>query len=153
VENKPLPSAGYGFITVIAGYAAACAVGLVILVFGILIALLSLGGLSSTFFGVGFSGLALVVTIFTLLVSYGSKVVVSYLIGDLLMKKVAPQASHQAVWAIFIGVGIYTLVRSIPVIGWLIGVAATLLGVGAMWLVYRSRKTPIVPAPVQTTAG
>jgi len=153
VENKPLPSAGYGFITVIAGYAAAFAVGLAILVFGILIALLSLGGLSRTFFGVGFSGLALVVTIFTLLVSYGSKVVVSYLIGDLLMKKVAPQASHQAVWAMLIGVGIYTLVRSIPLIGWLIGIAATLLGVGAMWLVYRSRKMPAAPAPVQSTAG
>ncbi len=156
VENKPLPSAGYGLVVVIAGYAAALAVGLAILVFGILIALLSLGGLSRAFFGVGFSGLALVVTIFTLLVSYGSKVVVSYLIGSVFMKKVAPQASHQAVWAMLIGVGIYTLVRSIPLIGWLIGVAATLAGLGAMWLVYRSGKTPAalaVPAPVQTTAG
>jgi len=162
VENKPLPSAGYGFVTVLAGYAAAFAVGLAILLFGILIALLSLGGLSRTFFGIGFSSLAVVVAIFSLLVSYGSKVVVSYLIGNLLMKKVAAQASHQAVWSMLIGVAIYTLVRSIPLIGWLIGVAATLVGVGAMWLVYRSRKAPAVPAtpvasdapaPVQTTSG
>jgi multisubunit Na+/H+ antiporter MnhC subunit len=138
---------------VIAGYAVAFVIGLAILSFGILIAVISLGGLSRTFFGVGFSGLALVVTVFTLLVSYGSKIVVSYLIGDLLMKRIAPQASHKAVWAMLIGVGIYTLVRSIPLIGWLIGVAATLLGVGAMWLVYRSGKTPAAPAPVQTTAG
>jgi hypothetical protein len=156
VESKPLPSAGYGFVTVIAGYAAAFALGLAVLLFGILIALLSLGGLSRTFFGIGFSSLAVVVTIFTLLVSYGSKVVVSYLIGNLLMKKVSPQASHQAVWSMLIGVGIYTLVRSIPIVGWLIGVVATLVGVGAMWLVYRSRKStvaPAAPAPVQTVTG
>jgi len=161
-ENKPLPSAGYGFVTVIAGYAAAFAIGLAILLFGILIALLSLGGLSRTFFGIGFSSLAVVVTIFSLLVSYGSKIVVSYLIGNLLMKKVAPQSSHQAVWSMLIGVVIYTLVRSIPLIGWLIGVIATLVGVGAMWLVYRSRKSPttsviptapVAPAPIQTTSG
>ena len=162
VENKPLPSAGYGFVTVIAGYAAAFAIGLAILLFGILIALLSLGGLSRTFFGIGFSSLAVVVTIFSLLVSYGSKIVVSYLIGNLMMKKVAPQSSHQAVWSMLIGVVIYTLVRSIPLIGWLIGVIATLVGVGAMWLVYRSRKSPttsviptapVAPAPIQTTSG
>ena len=155
-ENKPLPSAGYGFVTVIAGYAGAFVVAMVILVFGILISLFSLGGLSRTFFGLGFSGLALIVTIFTLLVSYGSKIVVSYLIGSLLMKKVVPETPHQAVWDMLIGVGIYTLVRSIPLIGWLIGIAATLVGVGAMWLVYRSRKSPTapaVPAPAQTTAG
>ncbi len=156
VENKPLPSAGYGFLTVIAGYAAAFAIGLAVLLFGILIALLSLGGLSRAFFGIGFSSLAVVVTIFSLLVSYGSKIVVSYLIGSVLMKKVAPQASHQAVWSMLIGVAIYTLVRSIPLIGWLIGVVATLVGVGAMWLVYRSRKASAAleaPAPVQTTSG
>jgi len=152
-ENKPLPSAGYGFLTVIAGYAVAVAVGLAILIFGILIAAVSLGGLSRTFFGIGFSGLTLVVTIFTLLVSYGSKIVVSYLIGVLLMKRIAPQASHTAIWAMLIGVVIYTLVRSIPFIGWLIGVAATLVGVGAMWLVYRAGRKPVAPAPVQTTTG
>jgi cytoskeletal protein CcmA (bactofilin family) len=153
VENKPLPSAGYGFVTILAGYAAAFAVGLAILVFGILIALLSLGGLSRTFFGIGFSALAVIVTVFTLLVSYGSKVVVSYLIGDLLMKKISPQASHHSIWAMVIGVVIYTLVRSIPFIGWLIGVAVTLVGVGAMWLDYRSRRMPAIAAPVQTTAS
>ena len=95
----------------------------------------------------------MIVTVFTLLVSYGSKVVVSYLIGDLLMKKISPQASHQSVWAMVIGVVIYTLVRSIPLIGWLIGVVATLVGVGAMWLVYRSRRMPAVAAPVQTASS
>jgi len=47
-------------------------------------------------------------------------------------------------WALVIGVLIYVLVSSIPIIGLLIGLAATLIGVGAMWLAYQAWRKPAV---------
>lgn len=140
--SKPLPSAGYGALSVLVGYAGAFIAGLVLLLAGILIAVVSLGGLSRTVFGVGFSGLALLTAAFTFLVAYGSKLVVAYLIGDLFVKKVMPQASSPHIWALVIGVVFYAILRSIPFLGWLIGIAVTLIGLGAMWLAYQSRRAP-----------
>ncbi len=145
-ESKVLPAAGFGFLTVIVGYAAFLFALLVALLVGVLIFIISLGGLSRAFLGVSLSSLGAVFAVFTLLISYGSKVVICYLIGDLLMKKVAPQTSHFRIWALVVGVVLYCLVRSIPVLGWLIGVAATLVGLGAMYLVFRNSRMPAAPA-------
>ena len=108
--------------------------------------------MTQTLFGVGFSSLTFVVTIFTLLVSYGSKLVVAYLGGVWLYQKMAPQADtgkygHKFL-GLLIGVLIYVILRGIPILGWFVGLAATLVGVGAMWLYFRSMR-PVKPAVVE----
>lgn len=138
-------SAGYGLLTIFGGYFSILVAIVLILLVGIGLSILSLGGLSMPVFGVGFSTLALFVVIFTLLVSTISKVIVSFLIGYLLLDQVAPNASNRQILALIAGVLIYVLVSSIPYVGWLIGIAATLVGVGAMWLAYRAWRNP---APV-----
>lgn len=153
-EQKPLPAAGTGFVTLLVGFAGAfLAVGVIITI-GVVFSLFTLGGLSSAIFGVGLSGLGLAFAIFLLLVNYGSKVVVSYLVGQWVISKLAPQSSASKVLALLSGVFIYALLRSIPFVGWLFGLAATLVGLGAMWLVYRASRTPqAAPAPVEITAA
>ena len=136
---KPLPSAGYGILTIILGYAVAFLVAIVILFVGLFLTLVSLGGLSRTIFGVGFSGLALVFTIFSMLVGYGSKLIIAYLAGDWVMRKLSPQSSTKKIWALVIGVVIYAFLRAIPFLGFLIGLIATIIGMGAMWLVYQDQ--------------
>ena len=135
-ESKALPAAGYGFLTVVIGYAALLFAFLLVLLIGVIIFIISLGGLGRAFFGISLSSLGVVFAVFTLLVTYGSKLIVSYLIGDLLMKKVAPQASHFRIWALIVGIVLFSLVYAIPYLGWLFGVAATLVGMGAMFLVF-----------------
>ncbi|MDD5469088.1 MAG: hypothetical protein PHS96_14955 [Anaerolineales bacterium] len=108
--------------------------------------MITLGGLAGTVAGVGFSGLSLVVTVFTLLVSYGSKLVFAYLVGKLTLEKVAPRYAEQKAWPLVLGVVLYLLVRSIPLLGWLVGVLATLLGLGAMWLWFQDRRPAVAPA-------
>jgi len=148
-ETRALPAAGYGFLTVVVGYAGFLFAFLVVLLVGVIIFIISLGGLGRAFLGIGLSSLGVLFAIFTLLVTYGSKLIVSYLIGDLLMKKIAPQASHFRIWALIVGIVLYSLVRAIPVLGWLIGVAATLVGLGAMFLVFlNSRNNRMPAAPV-----
>lgn len=148
---KPLPSAGVGILTLLGGYAGAILAGLLLLAIGVILSPITLGGLSNAIFGIGFSALALLVAIFTLLVGYGSKLVVSFWVGKQLLEKTAPQTRNLHIWALVLGVALYAIVRAIPFIGWLIGLIATLIGLGAMWYTYQSRKAPtpeVVPAPL-----
>ncbi len=146
---RTLPSAGVGVLSVLAGYIGAFLVAILLIGVGLLLTLVTLGGLSKVIFGVGFSGLALFMTLFTLLVTYGSKLVVSYLVGNLLMGQLAPNASNKRLWSLLIGVVIYVLLRYIPFVGWLFGLVATIIGLGAMWYAYRTfRRRPAEVEPV-----
>jgi hypothetical protein len=147
IAERPGASIGYGFVVIIVGYAAAIFLGLVVISLGLLFALVSLGGLGRTVFGVGFSALALVLTIFTLLVNYGSKLVVAFLAGQWVVGKLFPNASVSRIWVMLTGIVIYVLLRAIPVAGWIIAVGVTLLGMGAIFLAVRqwmqSRSAPL----------
>lgn len=152
--NQPAPAAGYGLVSVVVGYSGALLAAIVMMLVGILFSVISLGGLSRTIFGVGFSGLALLVTLFSLLVGYGSKLVVAYLVGDWIVKKLLPQVGGQRYWALVIGVVLYALLRAIPILGWLIALVVTLIGMGAMWLVYRQwRQPPVLQTGVPIEAA
>jgi cytoskeletal protein CcmA (bactofilin family) len=150
-ETKPLPAAGFGCLTVIVGYAGFLFALLLVLLVAVIIFIISLGGLGRAFLGISLSSLGALFAAFTLLVTYGSKLIVAYLIGDLLMRKVSPQASHFRIWAFLLGLVIFSLVYAIPGFGWLIGVAATLVGLGAMLLVYLNSRTPTTAPVVQDT--
>ena len=134
--QKPAESLGYGFIVVIIGYVGAFFMAGAIFLVCLLISLVSLGGLSNTAFGLGFSSFALVFCVFQFLVSYGSKLVVAWLLGTFLIKAVSPQTGHN-MWALALfGVIAYVIPVSIPFIGWLFSFIATLAGMGALWLLF-----------------
>jgi len=149
VRTRFAQSAGYGLVTVIVVYATAFVAALLIVALGLFLTVLTLGGLSNAIFGIGFSGLGLLVAAFTLVVSYISKLVVAYLIGDLILSGASPTMQGRRYLAMAIGVLIYALARSIPYLGWLVGVVVTVAGVGAIWLYFRSRRelpAQVVPA-------
>jgi cytoskeletal protein CcmA (bactofilin family) len=139
-RSQPAPATGWGFVTVIMGYIGAAFVAVLILAIGILFSVITLGGLAGTIFGVGFSGLAIVFAVFSLLVQYGSKVVIAFLGGRWILEKLAPQYAENKALPLLLGVVLYVLLRAIPFFGWLLSVFVTLLGLGAMWLLYRERR-------------
>jgi hypothetical protein len=141
-----LPAAGYGVVTILLGYFAAFLAASLLFGLGLILAIVTLGSVSGPVFGLGFSALAFAMAVFSFLVGTGSKVVVSLLLGGLLVDKIAPQTPNRKVWVLLAGVLIYALVRSIPFIGWIIALLATLVGVGAMYLTYRASRKPAVPA-------
>jgi cytoskeletal protein CcmA (bactofilin family) len=140
VEKESMPSLGWGMVTFLVVYLGAILVGGLILAGAIFFGVITLGELSKIILTAGFSSLALILTGFGLLVSYGSKLVVAYLVGRLLMRWLAPKYEEQAIWPMIIGVLLYTFLRAIPVFGFVIGVFVTLIGIGAMWLTYRDWK-------------
>lgn len=151
-ESKPLPATGWGLLSLIVGYVGVAIVGALILAIGIFFGVLTLGGLGRTVFGVGFSSLGFAFTIFLLLVNYGSKLVIAFWGGRWILVKLAPQAAESKVWPLVLGVVLYVILRGIPIIGWIFGLFVTLIGLGAMWLVFqdwnKSRKG--VTAEVET---
>jgi hypothetical protein len=143
VQNKPLNSAGMGFVTILVGYAGAFLALFVIILIGIILGIISFGGLGGITITLGLSLLGAAITVFSVAVSLISKVIVAYLAGKWIYSKLAPNMSN-TVWPMVIGVVVYAVLRAIPFIGILIGLAATLLGVGAMWLLYRAKTSPVV---------
>jgi cytoskeletal protein CcmA (bactofilin family) len=142
VERESMPSLGWGLVSVLIVYLGAFIVAGLILAGAVFFGVVTLGELSRVILTVGFSSLALIMAAFGLLVSYGSKILVAYMVGKLLIRWLAPKFEDQPIWPMILGVLLYTFLRAIPYVGFTIGVFVTLIGIGAMWLAYRDYKLP-----------
>lgn len=151
VQTAPLPATAWGFAVLILGYLGAmlAVVLLMVLIFGL--GRLTLAGLAWGAFWCGTAGLSAFFAFFTLLVAYGSKVVVAYPIGRWLMQRFQGEAAAaptgwQRSWPLLVGVLLYVLAVGIPYLGFVVSIVVTLLGLGAMWLSQRA-YTPKIVAP------
>jgi hypothetical protein len=135
-------------VVIILGFVGAAVLVGLVLVVGILLGVVTLGGLAGVTFGIGFSGLSLTFGLFLLSIVYGSKLVVAHMVGELVLQRLLPQYAERAILALTLGVALYVLVRSVPMLGWLIGAIVTLLGLGAMWLLFRQWRGAS-PGPTQ----
>lgn len=137
-EQEPLPSLGWGLVSILVVYLGAFLVIGLIIAGAIFLGVITLGELAKVILVIGFSSLGLVLAGFGLLVSYGSKIIVSYLVGKLLLKWLAPKYDGGMIWPLVIGLLLYTFLRAIPLgFGLLVGFVVTLVGIGAIWLVIR----------------
>ena len=134
VKTEPLASAGYGILVLINGVLVPV-VGLV-LVIELLIGLLflSLPSLAWTFFGLGMGMLITVFTLFQAAITFISKAIVAYMIGNLILSRFAPGVLKYAFLPLLLGLLIYVPLASIPYLGFVIGLATTLVGLGAIWV-------------------
>jgi hypothetical protein len=145
-EEEPLPSLGWGLVSILVVYLGAfLAIGLII-AGAIFLGVITLGELAKVILVIGFSSLGLILAGFGLMVSYGSKIIVSYLVGTLLLKWLAPKYDGGMIWPLVIGTLLYTFLRAIPLgFGLLVGVVVTLVGLGAIWLVVRDSGLSLRP--------
>lgn len=155
LRKEPLPSAGFGLLSVILGYIALFLAALAILAVGILLSFLSAGGLGTATFGFGFASLGFVGTVFTMLILYVSKIIVAYIAGHWILSKIAPEskAADSLFWGMALGVLIYSILRIIPIFGWLMAFIVIILGMGAIWLTYRNWQRPASPAVLDEPAS
>ena len=152
LKSRPLPSLYWGFVSFILGNALAFILFLTIIFLGILLAIVTLGGLAGAVFGIGFTSLGLAFAIFILLVVVVSKVVVAYLIGSSLFKLITRNDTENKWLALIIGVLVYVLLRTIPVFGTLVNILVTLFGLGAMWLIIWDKKKAKPQVPIESEA-
>lgn len=150
-QAKPFPAAGVGFLSILIAYSGAFLAAAVLLGVGLLFTLITLGGLSQLIFGVGFTSLAAIMAIFTALVTLVSRTIVCFLVGEMLVKQVAPNIKWRKAWALFFGVLMYVILSAIPFIGWIFVWAATFVGMGAIWYGLVVKAKPALAVTVENT--
>ncbi len=146
VERESMASLGWGMVSMMVVYLGAFLAAGLIIAGAIFFGVITLGELSRVILTVGFSSLGLIMAAFGLLVSYGSKLIVAYIIGTLIIRWLAPKYEDQKIWSMLLGVLLYTFLRAIPIFGFAIAVFVTFIGIGAMWLTYRDRILPVSSA-------
>ena len=140
VRAQPLVAAGYGLAGLATGFLGA--VLLTALVYAIVTGLqfVTLGRLALIVAGIGFLGLAFAFVIFSFLVFFGSKIIVSYLVGTLILERSTPDVVESNILPLLLGLAIYVLVSAIPFFGWAVAFVVTLLGLGSIWLLYQEER-------------
>ena len=138
--KQPMKAMGWGFIIIAVGLLAVLIVPLMFLMVGVLIGFVSLGSLLYVWFGIAGTALTLAAMVFFFAVFTISKIIAAYMFGKWIMKVVFKEETEKVWLNLLIGVFLYTLLRAIPIVGWLVGLAATLIGSGAFWLSLPSKK-------------
>lgn len=143
VRTRPLPAVLYGLLAIIIGYAGSLLVMVVIIMIGILFLVLTMGGLGFIVLGAGLSALTLVMILFTAVVLWGSKLAAAYMVGGWIVNRFISTTDYRRILALVVGVLIYVALSLIPILGFLVALAATLVGLGAVWLYFQaSRRSP-----------
>ena len=135
-RQQPGAATLWGLFIFIGGWVGIAVLTVLIGAIGLLLSLITFGGLGFTVFGLGISAVVFILTLFLLLVTYGSKVIAAFLAGQLIFLRI-PKLNNKY-FLFVVGVVLYMLLRAIPYIGGVIGFIATLIGLGAIWL--QSRK-------------
>jgi len=89
---------------------------------------------------VGFSALGLATALFAIFVLYGSKIVAAFLLGKIILEPFTSEPVAYRMLPLLIGVIVFVLMHSLPIIGWVIGIAATALGLGAVVVMYVDQR-------------
>jgi cytoskeletal protein CcmA (bactofilin family) len=133
--TDPWPSLGFGAATLFGFPVAMLVFSTVIVLLAILLGLVTLGNLSASVVWLGIATVVALSVAFGLLVAYVAKIVVAYWGGHVVLKSVNPKWAENRFWSVLLGVVLVAILLSIPFVGWLIGLAITLFGLGTLWLV------------------
>ncbi len=144
LKTKPWQSAGIGILTYILTWIAVGLAVLVVISITVLLAFITLGGLSGLFF---WSGTAVILTyliVFGMMVALGSKVIVSFLVGKWILSQFVKDQPVNPYASLLLGVVIYTLLRAIPFFGGVLALVVTAFGLGAAayYIINRLQKKP-----------
>jgi hypothetical protein len=100
-----------------------------------------------------YASLAIALTLLWLFIVYGTKVIVSCHFVSWAFEKFNVQKSMwMDVLILFIGTLLYTLLRTVPYIGWGIGLLVIAAGMGAAWTAYRNPPQSSTVAKTTKTA-
>jgi hypothetical protein len=136
-------------VSIVFGIGVPVAVGLLLLL-SALLGVVTLGQMFGSVFGLGGAVLSVAIVLFGFVVKYVAKVIVAFVVGRLVMARLAPQTQSSAggkAWALVAGVFVYAIMRAVPVLGWLVGILVTLCGLGAIFVVLRDLLRPSAASP------
>jgi hypothetical protein len=152
IRSSPLSVSGYGLLGLVIalnGFIVFLVIAALLLAIGLGLGYITLWQLAFYFWGIGFSSLVLAFFVFAVFVFYISKTIVAYLAGLLIMERFTQDPIKHKAFVFALGLLIYVLLAAIPYFGWVVGVIATTLGLGAVFLIFReSREILLKPGEV-----
>ncbi len=142
IREKPLPSLGWGALV----YFGVPVIIVVLIVAAILLALffgvLQFGNLSGVVIFVMLAVVLAFMMVFVLVLLYLTKIIVGYFIGQQILQRVSPTLADTPYWSLLLGLLLVVAVIAIPWLGSLVNWLIAIVGVGALWLLWRSGKAP-----------
>lgn len=149
VLDRPLASLGWGLLGLVAFLILGMGILLVTILLAIVLGLLTLGGLVALFVVLGLLAEAALVLAFWISTNYLAQIIVSFLAGVLLVEAIRPGRSRGRVLPLVVGLILYVLLRAIPVLGPLVGLAVVLLGLGTLtrWIWVKLRRSRATAPP------
>jgi cytoskeletal protein CcmA (bactofilin family) len=154
LRAKPLPSLGWGVVSIAAFFFALLVILIVTILVAVVLGVITLGRLAGTTAWTGALTMALLGFFFSIAVTYVTKVVVSLLGGRLILAPLKRDWAEGRIWPLVVGVVLFVIITAIPILGWLVNLVVVLLGLGALWLlgrdIYRQRRA--VPVEVEAEA-
>ncbi len=148
VIDRPLVSLGLGLL----GLVAFLVLGMIILLTTILLAivfgLLTLGGLVGLIIVLGLLAETVLVLAFWISTGYIAQIVIDFLVGVMLLEAIGSGRGSGRVQPLVVGLIVYVILRTVPVLGAIVGLAVVLLGLGALlgWIWSRFRRGAPPPA-------
>lgn len=130
--NKPLQALGSGFLSILVVYIGAMVISFILILVSLLFRFFTLNQLGAYLFFLGISCIIISLVFMSILIMYGSKLVVAYWAGKFLIKN-SFKREYKEVWYLVTGIILYLILNLIPVLGWIIGVVISLIGIGAIW--------------------
>jgi hypothetical protein len=140
LRERPMPALGFGLVALLITtniFLVGLLVASLIFVIGLWFGYLGLWSFTLGFWALTYGALVFLLAALWFLIAYGTKLVVAYLAGRWLLGKIAPKASISPFIGLVIGLLIYILLLSIPMLGWVLSVLVTAWGLGGFWLAYR----------------
>lgn len=150
LESRPVSSLGWGVVSILAIGLAFLVVTLATVVIAIMLGVVKLSGLMGIIIAAGvIVGLALVV-LTILIVAYVAQIVVGFEAGRQILLRVQPSWIERPFAPLAVGLILLVVLTALPAVGWIIGLATVLLGLGALWMFGRDsliRQPALTPAP------
>lgn len=149
LRAAPLESLGWGLVAAFGWMAAALVVLLAMIAVATLAGALTLGRLVALVIGLGLLVEGLLTGGLLIYVTFIAQAIVALLAGRMILDRFAPAWNERPVAPLLLGLSLYIALTALPLVGWLVGLAVALLGLGALWRwawpqLYRAQ--PVVPA-------
>jgi hypothetical protein len=150
VEQRPLPSLGWGALAFVAFLAALIGGLILTIVLTGVFSSLTLGGLAAMVVGAGLLSIAALVIGYIGFTAYVAEGIVAFVAGRWLLRRALPAWAERPAVPLAVGLVLYVILSAIPWLNTLVGMAVVLLALGALWLWGRSKlgRASPTPAPV-----
>jgi hypothetical protein len=157
-RSKPWRSLLTGLLILLLGWFVALLAILLVLGLAFFLFWISLPNLGFLVGSLGVMAVSLAAIIYWLSIAYFSKVIIAFLLGRTIFSRSTSKYAQGRVLPLLVGVLLFALIVSIPYLGWVVSVTATMFGLGALWMVaFPHKEKELEPAtvvqPAETDMG